>query len=160
MLSKLWVNYPITQQYLQDYEDHTSLIKVHFGLSKEVVESKKIITKGRNLTPAKVEYGDPKLRDIRVQNDRGNDLGLPSEHRSPYKSGLKNGVIDHNVATSIYIDDKLLFSTSGSVVKLQSQAYTKNGKSKEHKADCGYIGKSKNTKNKRSTGVKLPLVYK
>ena len=85
----------------------------------------------------------------------GNDLGLPSEHRSPYKSGLKNGVIDHNVATSIYIDNKLLFSTSGSVVKLQSQAYTKNGKSKEHKADCGYIGKSKNTKNKRNTGVKL-----
>ena len=155
MLSKLWVNYPIIQSYLTDYEDHTSLLKVQFGLSKEVVESKKIITKGRNLTPAKVEYGDPKLRDIRVQNDRGNDLGLPSEHRSPYKSGLKNGVIDHNLATSIYIDNKLLYCVSASVTKLQNQAYTKNGKSKEHKADCGYIGKSKNTKNKRNTGVKL-----
>jgi hypothetical protein len=155
MLSKLWVNYPITQQYLQDYEDHTSLLKVQFGLSKEITEAKKIVKKSRNLTPATVEHGKPKARTIYVSNDRGNNLGLPSEHRSPYKSGLKNGVIDHNVATSIYIDDKLLFSTSGSVVKLQSQAYTKNGKSKEHKADCGYIGKSKNTKNKRSTGVKL-----
>jgi hypothetical protein len=155
MLSKLWVNYPITQQYLQDYEDHTSLLKVQFGLSKEITEAKKIVKKSRNLTPATVEHGKPKARTIYVSNDRGNDLGLPSEKRSPYKSGLKNGVIDHNVATSIYIDDKLLFSTSGSVVKLQSQAYTKNGKSKEHKADCGYIGKSKNTKNKRNTGVKL-----
>jgi hypothetical protein len=155
MLSKLWVNYPIIQSYLTDYEDHTSLLKVQFGFSKEVVESKKIITKGRNLTPAKVEYGDPKLRDIRVQNDRGNDLGLPSEKRSAYKSGLKNGVIDHNLATSIYIDNKLLYCVSASVTKLQNQAYTKNGRSKEHKADCGYIGKSKNTKNKRNTGVKL-----
>jgi hypothetical protein len=155
MLSKLWVNYPIIQSYLTDYEDHTSLLKVQFGFSKEVVESKKIVKKSRNLTPATVEHGKPKARTIYVSNDRGNDLGLPSEKRSPYKSGLKNGVIDHNLATSIYIDNKLLFSTSGSVVKLQSQAYTKNGKSKEHKADCGYIGKSKNTKNKRSTGVKL-----
>jgi hypothetical protein len=155
MLSKLWVNYPIIQPYLTDYEDHTSILKVQFGLSKEITEGKKIIKKGRNLTPAKVEYGKEVNRTIYVQNDRGNDLGLPSEKRSAYKSGLKNGVIDHNVATSIYIDNKLLYSASGSVTVLPSQAYTKNGKSKEHKADCGYLGRSKNTKNKRSTGVKL-----
>jgi hypothetical protein len=155
MLSKLWVNYPIIQPYLTDYEDHTSILKVQFGLSKEITEGKKIIKKGRNLTPAKVEYGKEVNRTIYVQNDRGNDLGLPSEKRSAYKSGLKNGVIDHNVATSIYIDNKLLYSASGSVTVLPSQAYTKNGKSKEHKADCGYIGQSKNTKNKRNTGVKL-----
>ena len=155
ILSKLWVNYPIIQSYLTDYEDHTSILKVQFGLSKEITEGKKIIKKGRNLTPAKVEYGKEVNRTIYVQNDRGNDLGLPSEKRSAYKSGLKNGVIDHNVATSIYIDNKLLYSASGSVTVLPSQAYTKNGKSKEHKADCGYIGQSKNTKNKRNTGVKL-----
>ena len=155
MLSKLWVNYPIIQPYLTDYEDHTSILKVQFGLSKEITEGKKIIKKGRNLVPATVETGKPKVRTIYVANDRGNDLGLPSEKRSAYKSGLKNGVIDHNVATSIYIDNKLLYSASGSVTVLPSQAYTKNGKSKEHKADCGYIGQSKNTKNKRNTGVKL-----
>jgi hypothetical protein len=155
ILSKLWVNYPIIQSYLTDYEDHTSILKVQFGLSKEITEVKKIIKKGRNLVPATVETGKPKVRTIYVANDRGNDLGLPSEKRSPYKSGLKNGVIDHNVATSIYIDNKLLYSASGSVTKLQSQAYTKTGRSKEHKADCGYIGQSKNTKNKRNTGVKL-----
>jgi hypothetical protein len=155
MLSKLWVNYPIIQPYLTDYEDHTSILKVQFGFTKELVESKKFIKKGRNLTPATVETGKPKVRTIYVANDRGNDLGLPSEKRSPYKSGLKNGIIDHNVATSIYIDNKLLYSASGSVTVLPSQAYTKNGKSKEHKADCGYLGRSKNTKNKRSTGVKL-----
>jgi hypothetical protein len=155
ILSKLWVNYPIIQSYLTDYEDHTSILKVQFGLSKEITEVKKIIKKGRNLVPATVETGKPKVRTIYVANDRGNDLGLPSEKRSPYKSGLKNGVIDHNVATSIYIDNKLLYSASGSVTVLPSQAYTKNGKSKEHKADCGYIGQSKNTKNKRNTGVKL-----
>jgi hypothetical protein len=155
MLSKLWVNYPIIQPYLTDYEDHTSILKVQFGLSKEITEVKKVVKKGRNLTPATVETSKPKVRTIYVANDRGNDLGLPSEKRSAYKSGLKNGVIDHNVATSIYIDNKLLYSASGSVTVLPSQAYTKNGKSKEHKADCGYIGQSKNTKNKRSTGVKL-----
>ena len=155
ILSKLWVNYPIIQSYLTDYEDHTSILKVQFGLSKEITEAKKIIKKGRNLVPATVETGKPKVRTIYVANDRGNDLGLPSEKRSAYKSGLKNGVIDHNVATSIYIDNKLLYSASGSVTVLPSQAYTKNGKSKEHKADCGYIGQSKNTKNKRNTGVKL-----
>jgi hypothetical protein len=155
ILSKLWVNYPIIQSYLTDYEDHTSILKVQFGLSKEITEVKKIIKKGRNLVPATVETGKPKVRTIYVANDRGNDLGLPSEKRSAYKSGLKNGVIDHNVATSIYIDNKLLYSASGSVTVLPSQAYTKNGKSKEHKADCGYIGQSKNTKNKRNTGVKL-----
>ena len=155
MLSKLWVNYPIIQPYLTDYEDHTSLLRVQFGFTKEITESKKVVKKGRNLTPAKVEYGKEVNRTIYVQNDRGNDLGLPSEKRSAYKSGLKNGVIDHNVATSIYIDNKLLYSASGSVTVLPSQAYTKNGKSKEHKADCGYIGQSKNTKNKRNTGVKL-----
>jgi hypothetical protein len=154
MLSKLWVNYPIIQQYLTDYEDHTSLLKVQFGLSKEITETKKIVSKGRNLIPTKVEHGDPKVRTIFVQNDRGNDLGLPSEKRSPFKSGLKHGIIDHNLATSIYIDNKLLYSASGSVVKLQSQAYTKNGKSKEHKADSAYT-KSKNTKHKRSTGTRL-----
>ena len=155
ILSKLWVNYPIIQSYLTDYEDHTSILKVQFGLSKEITEGKKIIKKGRNLVPATVETGKPKVRTIYVANDRGNDLGLPSEKRSAYKSGLKNGVIDHNVATSIYIDNKLLYSASGSVTVLPSQAYTKNGKSKEHKADCGYIGQSKNTKNKRNTGVKM-----
>ena len=155
ILSKLWVNYPIIQSYLTDYEDHTSILKVQFGLSKEITEVKKIIKKGRNLVPATVETGKPKVRTIYVANDRGNDLGLPSEKRSPYKSGLKNGVIDHNVATSIYIDNKLLYSASGSVTKLQSQAYTKTGRSKEHKVDSGYIGKSRNTKNKRNTGVKL-----
>ena len=155
MLSKLWVNYPIIQTYLTDYEDHTSLLRVQFGFTKEITESKKVVKKGRNLTPATVETGKPKVRTIYVANDRGNDLGLPSEKRSAYKSGLKNGVIDHNVATSIYIDNKLLYSASGSVTVLPSQAYTKNGKSKEHKADCGYIGQSKNTKNKRNTGVKL-----
>jgi hypothetical protein len=155
MLSKLWVNYPVIQEYLTDYEDHTSLLKVQFGLSKEITEVKKVVKKGRNLTPATVETGKPKVRTIYVANDRGNDLGLPSEKRSAYKSGLKNGVIDHNVATSIYIDNKLLYSASGSVTVLPSQAYTKNGKSKEHKADCGYLGKSKNTKSKRSTGTKL-----
>ena len=36
MLSKLWINYPITQQYLQDYEDHTSLIKVHLMLESSL----------------------------------------------------------------------------------------------------------------------------
>jgi hypothetical protein len=155
MLSKLWVNYPIIQTYLTDYEDHTSLLRVQFGFTKEITESKKVVKKGRNLVPATVETGKPKVRTIYVANDRGNDLGLPSEKRSAYKSGLKNGVIDHNVATSIYIDNKLLYSASGSVTVLPSQAYTKNGKSKEHKADCGYIGQSKNTKNKRNTGVKL-----
>jgi hypothetical protein len=155
ILSKLWVNYPIIQSYLTDYEDHTSILKVQFGLSKEITEVKKIIKKGRNLVPATVETGKPKVRTIYVANDRGNDLGLPSEKRSAYKSGLKNGVIDHNVATSIYIDNKLLYSASGSVTKLQSQAYTKTGRSKEHKVDSGYIGKSRNTKNKRNTGVKL-----
>jgi hypothetical protein len=155
ILSKLWVNYPIIQSYLTDYEDHTSILKVQFGFTKELVESKKFIKKGRNLVPATVETGKPKVRTIYVANDRGNDLGLPSEKRSAYKSGLKNGVIDHNVATSIYIDNKLLYSASGSVTVLPSQAYTKNGKSKEHKADCGYIGQSKNTKNKRNTGVKM-----
>jgi hypothetical protein len=128
---------------------------VQFGFSKEITEAKKIVKKSRNLTPATVEHGKPKARTIYVSNDRGNDLGLPSEKRSAYKSGLKNGVIDHNLATSIYIDNKLLYCVSASVTKLQNQAYTKNGKSKEHKADCGYIGKSKNTKNKRNTGVKL-----
>ena len=154
-LSKLWVNYPQVQEYLSNYEDHTGMIKVMYGLTKEVSQAKKIITKGRNLTPAKVEYGKEVNRTIYVQNDRGNDLGLPSEKRSQYKSGLKNGIVSYEVATSIYIDDKLIYSASGSVTKLQSQAYTKNGKSKEHKADSGYIGKSKNTKNKRNTGVKL-----
>ena len=155
MLSKLWVNYPVIQEYLTDYEGHTSLLKVQFGLSKELVESKKVINKGRNLTPTKVEHGDPKVRTIFVQNDRGNDLGLPSEHRSPYKSGLKHGIIDHNLATSIYIDNKLLYSVSGSnVTVLSSEAYNRYGKSKEHKVDSGYT-KSKNTKNKRNTGVKL-----
>jgi hypothetical protein len=155
MLSKLWVNYPIIQPYLTDYEDHTSILKVQFGFTKELVESKKVIKKGRNLTPATVETGKPKVRTIYVANDRGNDLGLPSEKRSAYKSGLKNGVIDHNVATSIYIDNKLLYSASGSVTVLTSEAYNRYNKSKEHKADCGYIGKSKNTKSKRSTGTKL-----
>jgi hypothetical protein len=155
MLSKLWVNYPIIQPYLTDYEDHTSILKVQFGLSKEITEGKKIIKKGRNLTPAKVEYGKEVNRTIYVQNDRGNDLGLPSDKRSPYKSGLKHGIIDHTSCSSIYIDDKLIYSLSGSVLKLQSEAYNRYGKSKEHKADCGYIGQSKNTKNKRNTGVKL-----
>jgi hypothetical protein len=155
MLSKLWVNYPIIQTYLTDYEDHTSLLRVQFGFTKEITESKKVVKKGRNLTPATVETGKPKVRTIYVANDRGNDLGLPSEKRSAYKSGLKNGIIDHNVATSIYIDNKLLYSVGGSVTKLQSQAYTKTGRSKEHKVDSGYIGKSRNTKNKRNTGVKL-----
>jgi hypothetical protein len=155
MLSKLWINYPIIQTYLTDYEDHTSILKVQFGLSKEITEAKKIIKKGRNLIPATVETGKPTVRTIYVANDKGTDLGLPSEKRSPYKSGLKHGVIDHNLATSIYIDDKLLYCVSASVTKLQSQAYTKNGRSKEHKSDCGYIGQSKNTKNKRNTGVKL-----
>lgn len=154
MLSKLWVNYPIIQEYLTDYEDHTSLLRVQFGFTKELVEAKKIITKGRNLTPTKVEIGDPKVRTIYVGNDRGNDLGLPSDKRSPYKSGLKHGIIDHTTATSIYIDDKLIYSISGNVVKLQSQAYTKSGRSKDHKADSGY-SKSKNTKHKRNTGVKM-----
>ena len=155
MLSKLWVNYPIIQPYLTDYEDHTSILKVQFGLSKEITEGKKIIKKGRNLTPAKVEYGKEVNRTIYVQNDRGNDLGLPSDKRSPYKSGLKHGIIDHTSCSSIYIDDKLIYSLSGSVLKLQSEAYNRYGKSKDHKADCGYLGKSKNTKNKRNTGVKL-----
>jgi hypothetical protein len=155
MLSKLWVNYPIIQPYLTDYEDHTSILKVQFGLSKEITEGKKIIKKGRNLTPAKVEYGKEVNRTIYVQNDRGNDLGLPSDKRSPYKSGLKHGIIDHTSCSSIYIDDKLIYSLSGSVLKLQSEAYNRYGKSKEHKADCGYIGQSKNTKNKRNTGVKM-----
>jgi hypothetical protein len=154
MLSKLWVNYPIIQPYLTDYEDHTSILKVQFGFTKELVESKKVIKKGRNLTPATVETGKPKVRTIYVANDRGNDLGLPSEKRSAYKSGLKNGVIDHNVATSIYIDNKLLYSASGSVTVLPSEAYNRYNKSKEHKSDCGYIGKSKNTKS-NSTGTKL-----
>lgn len=155
MLSKLWTNYPQVQEYLSNYEDHTSLLKVQFGLTKEITEVKKVISKGRNLTPTKVEYGKEVNKTVYVPNDRGNDLGLPSDKRSPYKSGLKNGIIDHTTATSIYIDDKLIYSASGSVTKLQSQAYTKSGRSKDHKADCGYIGKSKNTKNKRSTGVKL-----
>ena len=155
MLSKLWVNYPIIQTYLTDYEDHTSLLRVQFGFTKEITESKKVVKKGRNLTPAKVEYGKEVNRTIYVQNDRGNDLGLPSNKRSPYKSGLKHGIIDHTSCSSIYIDDKLIYSLSGSVLKLQSEAYNRYGKSKEHKADCGYIGQSKNTKNKRNTGVKL-----
>jgi hypothetical protein len=155
ILSKLWVNYPIIQSYLTDYEDHTSILKVQFGFTKELVESKKFIKKGRNLTPATVETGKPKVRTIYVANDRGNDLGLPSEKRSPYKSGLKHGIIDHTSCSSIYIDDKLIYSLSGSVLKLQSEAYNRYGKSKEHKVDSGYIGKSRNTKNKRNTGVKL-----
>jgi len=155
MLSKLWVNYPIIQTYLTDYEDHTSLLRVQFGFTKEITESKKVVKKGRNLIPATIETGTTKVKTIYVGNDRGNDLGLPSEKRSPYKSGLKNRIIDHNVATSIYIDNKLLYSVGGSVTKLQSQAYTKTGRSKEHKVDSGYIGKSRNTKNKRNTGVKL-----
>jgi hypothetical protein len=155
MLSKLWVNYPIIQTYLTDYEDHTSLLRVQFGFTKEITESKKVVKKGRNLTPATVETGKPKVRTIYVANDRGNDLGLPSDKRSPYKSGLKHGIIDHTSCSSIYIDDKLIYSLSGSVLKLQSEAYNRYGKSKEHKADCGYIGQSKNTKNKRNTGVKM-----
>jgi hypothetical protein len=155
ILSKLWVNYPIIQTYLTDYEDHTSLLRVQFGFTKEITESKKVVKKGRNLTPAKVEYGKEVNRTIYVQNDRGNDLGLPSDKRSPYKSGLKHGIIDHTSCSSIYIDDKLIYSLSGSVLKLQSEAYNRYGKSKEHKADCGYIGQSKNTKNKRNTGVKM-----
>jgi hypothetical protein len=155
ILSKLWVNYPIIQTYLTDYEDHTSLLRVQFGFTKEITESKKVVKKGRNLTPAKVEYGKEVNRTIYVQNDRGNDLGLPSDKRSPYKSGLKHGIIDHTSCSSIYIDDKLIYSLSGSVLKLQSEAYNRYGKSKDHKADCGYLGKSKNTKNKRNTGVKL-----
>jgi hypothetical protein len=155
ILSKLWVNYPIIQSYLTDYEDHTSILKVQFGFTKEITESKKVVKKGRNLTPAKVEYGKEVNRTIYVQNDRGNDLGLPSDKRSPYKSGLKHGIIDHTSCSSIYIDDKLIYSLSGSVLKLQSEAYNRYGKSKEHKVDSGYIGKSRNTKNKRNTGVKL-----
>jgi hypothetical protein len=154
ILTGIFQMYPILEQYVNDICSGKR-ISIMFALAKELVETKKIITKGRNNTPATVQISSPKVRTIYVSNDKGTDLGLPSEKRSPYKSNLKHGIIDHKHAIKIYVGDKLVYPVGGSkVTVLPSEAYTKNNKSKEHKSNSGYT-KSKNTKNKRNTGVKL-----
>jgi hypothetical protein len=158
MLSKLWARYPMIQQYLNDYESHSGILRVHYELQKEIIQSKKVVKKGRNTIPDTVEYGSkPVRKTVFVQNDRGNDLGLPSEKRSAYRSSLKHGIVDIETASSIYIDNLLLFPTQSrvTVTKLPSQSHSKTGKSKEHKQDSGYIGKTHNAKTKKNTGVKL-----
>jgi hypothetical protein len=135
----------------------SKMIRVEFGLSKELVTPKTVTKKGRNLIPDQIDHGKTIERTIRVQNQGRVNTGLPSTEEYGWKSSSKMGILDHKNVIKLIVGNVQVFPVvgTGTHTILKSQAtHAITGVSREHRDTSGYIGRQ-TTKSKRSTGIKL-----